>query len=55
MKKQYSQPKLTVFLVTTGNLLTGSTESGVYVDKNGTITSEDGFATNKKHPIWGED
>ena len=58
MKKQYSQPKLTVFHITTGNLLTGSTDSGVTVDTNGssgTITGQNDFATNKKHPIWGEE
>ena len=57
MKKQYSQPKLTVFHITTGNLLTGSTNSGIRVEdvnSNETISDESGFATNKKHPIWGE-
>lgn len=58
MKKQYSQPKLTVFHITTGNLLTGSIDRGLRVDKSGetggTISDESGFATNKKHPIWGE-
>lgn len=56
MKKQYNQPKLTIFHITTGNLLTGSTNSGLKInDTEGeTITEEGGFATNKKHPIWGE-
>ena len=58
MKKQYSQPKLTVFHITTGNLLTGSTDSNLRVNNSGTggtITGENDFATNKKHPIWGEE
>ena len=58
MKKQYSQPKLTVFHVTTGNLLTGSTDSNLRVNNSGTggtITGENDFGTNKKHPIWGEE
>lgn len=55
MKKQYNQPKLTIFHITTGNLLTGSTDSGLKINDTGeTISDEGGFATNKKHPIWGE-
>ena len=57
MKKQYNQPKLTIFHITTGNLLTGSINSGVTVDKKGeagTISDPNDFATNKKHPIWNE-
>lgn len=56
MKKQYNQPKLTIFHITTGNLLSGSTDSTLRINNTGstTITDEGGFATNKKHPIWGE-
>lgn len=56
MKKQYNQPKLTIFHITTGNLLTGSIDKGLRLDNetDETITTESGFATNKKHPIWGE-
>lgn len=54
MKKQYNQPKLTIFHITTGNLLTGSTDSNLRINNTGSISDEGDFATNKKHPIWGE-
>ncbi len=59
MKKIYVTPNCEVVAIETEQtILTGSTNSGITVDRGSgsTITDESGFGTNKKqHPIWGEE
>ena len=55
MKKQYIAPTLVAVPFEAENMLATSTNSGVTLDKNGSITDESGFGTNKKNPIWGDE
>ena len=55
MKKQYIAPTLVAVPFEAENMLATSTNSGVTLDKNGSINDESGFGTNKKNPIWGDE